>query len=256
MESTSKETVVVWEGPANLADADTLLSLAQTYGTITDVALYTSAGSDLVSIRKLAKRFEEQRLGITRPMDDAKKKVMDLFRPRLETLEQAEKLIKRGMRGYEDAEKARAEAHRATQEARVKAEQEARDKLAQAQEQERAAAALATSGDAKGAAAAQELADQAHAQAIDSSIAATQVVAAPVNIPKVPGLVRRKYYRPRIVDKQAFIEHVACNPTLSDFLLIDTKATGPLQRMVDAMKLNLKLPGIEVYETEDPTENS
>lgn len=255
-QSVKQGTVVTYQEPEDMTGADTLLSLAQAYGNITDVALYQAAGVDLVGIKNMATKLNDQRLDITRPMDEAKTKVMNLFKPKLALLEQAERLIRAGMRSYETLEKARATAAaKLLEDNRKAAELLAQQELEDAKALERTAAELSSAGDSASAAEAQTLADAAKDRAIDSAVAATQVVAPPAHIPKIAGLARRTYYRPRITDKQAFIEHVACNPTMLDFVEIVTKAGGPLQSMVNAMKKELKLPGIEVYETDNPSED-
>jgi len=54
----------------------------------------------LASIKKLGKEVKEHRLSITRPMDEAKKKVMNLFAPFLDAIEKAEKTAKKKMVDY------------------------------------------------------------------------------------------------------------------------------------------------------------
>lgn len=61
---------------------------------------YDSAASILKTIKSRHKEIDEQRKEITKPLDAAKKSVMDLFNVPLKALEEAEAFIKRQMIGY------------------------------------------------------------------------------------------------------------------------------------------------------------
>ncbi len=84
--------------------------------TIKDQAQYESASGILKDVKVTSKIVTEQRRGITVPLDNAKKAVMDLFRKPLEALTKAESIIKKSMITYTDAQE------------RIRKEQE--DKLA------------------------------------------------------------------------------------------------------------------------------
>ena len=85
-------------------------------------------------IQECAKALEETRKGYTVPLDDQKKAYMDYFRPAVEVLDQAEKVLKAEIGRY------------TAEQARLAAEEEKRRRIAEAeerrrQEEEQAAAA-------------------------------------------------------------------------------------------------------------------
>lgn len=118
---------------------------------------YRDAADDLKIIKGQLDQVEEQRFAITRPMDAAKKAVMDFFRPFADRLGDAERHVKKAMVDYKteqdriaqeaarkEREKAEKEAARLREEARIadeKAAAKERDRLAELQrkEDERAA---------------------------------------------------------------------------------------------------------------------
>ena len=78
---------------------------------ITTPAMLDAAGESLQVIKGLQKDLEAKRTTITGPLNNALKRVNDLFRPAKTWLEEAETLTKNGMLGYrrEQEEKAREE---------------------------------------------------------------------------------------------------------------------------------------------------
>jgi len=91
---------------------------------VTTQEQYTTAGDYLRSIKQSSKKLEDLRVSLTRPLDDSKKRIMDLFRTPLEKLIQAELTLKRGMLGYqqEQERKRREEEDRLQEIARKEAE--------------------------------------------------------------------------------------------------------------------------------------
>jgi hypothetical protein len=103
--------------------------------TITEAGDYAAGGHDLKSVKAMQKALVDRRMKITRPMDAAKAEVMDLFRPAIGRLEEAETHIKTAMIAFKDeqdriaAEAARVEREKAEKrerELRRKADEEAR----------------------------------------------------------------------------------------------------------------------------------
>ena len=89
--------------------SDRTLELAETAGRIHNVytkvivatpEIYVDAGETLVNIKKIRKDLDAERKGITGKIDEAKKAVMDKYRPALDQLEEAEKAISEGMNNY------------------------------------------------------------------------------------------------------------------------------------------------------------
>lgn len=75
---------------------------------------FSIAGNDLTAIKTKYKELEELRKSMTKPLDESKKRIMDLFRKPLEVLETAEKAIKFALLSYSERE-AKAEAERKAQ---------------------------------------------------------------------------------------------------------------------------------------------
>ena len=67
------------EAKAAAADAETMLSTARAFA-VTTAAQYTAAGEELKRIKAKAKELEAQRVGMTRPLDETKKRIIDWFR--------------------------------------------------------------------------------------------------------------------------------------------------------------------------------
>lgn len=124
-----------------VAGAQSQLELVQSL-VITDDGTYQMAGTELAAIKGKRNRLEEQRKGLTKPLDELKSKIMDLFRQPIALLDQAEAALKGAMLTYsteqerqaaearrqaeETARKERERLEREAREAREKAEAEAR----------------------------------------------------------------------------------------------------------------------------------
>lgn len=95
---------------------------------------YVSAAACLKQIKAKIEEVEQKRLGITRPMDLAKQRIMDLFRPATDGLKMAEIAIKNSMVAWqaEVARIARIAQDKIDAEARAKAEAEKAELEAQA----------------------------------------------------------------------------------------------------------------------------
>lgn len=102
---------------------------------ITDQVGYETAGTLLKEIKSVTDDLTKKRIAITKPLDVAKKAVMDLFRTPLSRLENAENTVKRAMIKYaDDQEKARLETERLERE-RIKKEEEKLNKKAEKAEE-------------------------------------------------------------------------------------------------------------------------
>ena len=93
---------------------------------ISDQTQYETAATVLMQVKSRFKELETQRKEITGPLDEAKKKIMDLFRIPLDLLSKAESLIKSKMIGYtsEQEQKAAEEQKRLQKLAEAEAEKE------------------------------------------------------------------------------------------------------------------------------------
>ena len=93
------------EAPAILKRAEALVIFNQ--------GQYEKANSDLKLLKIKIREFDSKRKEITKPLDQAKNAVMDLFRTPLEILAKAESIVKRAMITYaEEQERLRREEQR------------------------------------------------------------------------------------------------------------------------------------------------
>lgn len=177
---------------------------------------YESGAELLKTIKSLSKQVDDQRKKITQPLDQAKKQVMDLFRPFTDSLGSAESSLKRRMIAW------KSEQDRIAREAERKAEEKAR------RERERLEAEAAK---------AEEKGRSGRADILRDRAAST--VAAPVirsEAPKVTGIATRKVWRFRIVDAAKVPDQ---------YKVIDEKKIGGVVR---ALKGDTSIPGVEVWE--------
>lgn len=238
------------EAKAAAADAQTMLSAARDF-RVTTAAEYTSAGDELKRIKAKAKELETQRVGMTRPLDETKKRIMDWFREPLAFLEDAERAIKRAIGDYDaeqrrlrqEAERAAAEAARKERERMeaeaAKAEQAAREKR---EREEAKARALEEQGRAAEAEAKRKAAEEAEAarmrEAEAKRAAAASMPVAPVvhmEAPKIAGVSSRQVWKFEITD-------AALLPR--EYLAPDEKAIGAVVR---ALGERANIAGVRVY---------
>jgi ATPase subunit of ABC transporter with duplicated ATPase domains len=252
----------------NPPEAARALQLAeQAYETAVAVEIdspemFQMAGSELQAIKAKAKQIEDLRLSLTRPLDESKKRIMDLFRGPLSRLEEAEGLIRKGMLTFQQAEREKAE--RARREAeeqsrRERAEQERQRREAQAAE--RRAREEADAARAAGDAAAAEAAEAARQEAAVAAEHATAEIElaeiAPVAIavfeqPKAVGISTRQNWKAEVTDLKSLVIAAgkaaeAGDTTLLGYLEPNTKALGQVAK---ALKGQARIPGVRVYAEE------
>lgn len=191
---------------------------------IVDDATFEIGADELKAIKSRASALDEQRKAITKPMDDAKKAVMDLFRAPIDALTKAEGILKGKMLGY------RQEVERKANEARLEAERVAK---AERERLEREAAELAAQGRTGEAAVKEQVAQM--------------VVAAPIAVPQAPvvaGISTRETVDFEVTDLHALIKHVAERPELVNLLAADKVKLGAYVR---GLGMNANLPGVRVF---------
>ena len=192
---------------------DQLLQIASSY-RVTTAAEYTAAGEELKKVKAAAKRLDEIRKSMTKPLDAAKRAIMDFFREPETKLQRAESDIKRAMIAYsEEQERIRREEQRKAEEAARKE----REKL------EAQAATAAAAGKI-------ERAEQLEQRAA--------TVVAPViqrEAPKVTGLATREVWKFEIIDASALPR---------EYLTVDEKKIGAVVR---ALKGDTNIPGVRVW---------
>lgn len=221
--------------------------------------MFAIAGEELRGIVTRRKEIEAMRLSITRPMDEAKARVMDLFRGPTERLAQAEGLLRDEMTRYQREEAERAERARREAEARAEAErqeQARREREAEAQRQaaEREAEEARNAGDEEAARAAEQAAQEAAQQAeqareqVELASIAPPTAIATVQ-PKASGISSRKNWKAEVVDFKALVLEAAKRAAAGDdflltFLTVDSKVVGQAAK---AMQAKLSVPGLRVY---------
>lgn len=188
--------------------------------------MYEVAADELRAIKARAAKLDEQRKAITRPLDDAKKAAMDLFRGPLEVLAEAESLLKSKMLDWQRAQD------------RIAREEQAKIEAATRAERERLAAEadrLTAAGKVEEAAAKRDVA----------SIMVAPAVAPQADVPKVQGVATRKTVDFEVVDFAALVAFVATRPDLLGVLSVDTVK---LRALVRALGADANLPGVRVFE--------
>lgn len=224
--------------------------------------MYQLAAGELQAIVAKKKKIEDLRLSITRPMDEAKKRVMDLFRGPIAALERAQDKIEGAMLAFKRAEDHRVAAERAEAERKAREEREEAErarKLAE-QEAERAlqeAAAAAAQGDIATAAAAELRASQASEAAVAAEVTLELSEIAPsapveTSRAKASGIGGRENWKAEVTDLRALVIAAgkaaeAGDDTLLGYLMADTQALGGVAR---ALKKQARVPGVRFYAKE------
>jgi hypothetical protein len=131
-------TTIAPDTKADLQLASSVVSKA-TQAIIITPEDHTTCGEELSTIKKRIKSLTDKRLAITRPMDEAKAQIMDLFRTPIEEYEKAKDIFNSKLIAWED------EQERIRQEKERQAQEEARKR----EEEERVAAAAALELEAK-----------------------------------------------------------------------------------------------------------
>ena len=184
------------------------------------------AAAELGTIKGRVKELDEERKSITKPMDDAKKAVMDIYKPAIEKLGQAETALKTSLLTYQKKQQRIADLA-AAEEAR-KARKEAEKLRAKAEKME----ARGKTEDA-----------DALRNVAAMTVAAPRTVAAPT---KLAGTSVRKVWKANVTDRSAAIKALAENPAYQHLLTIDEAA---LNKLAAAMKNpNSPIPGVVFYE--------
>ena len=216
------------------------------------------ASDELREIASRRKQIEEARLSLTRPLDESKRRIMDLFRAPTERLEQAEALLRKGVLTYQQAERAKADQARRDAEAklaaeRAQAEQAAREAERAEREAQAAARNAATEAERnaalEAAAAAASAREEAQAQIELAEVAPMPVVA---EAPKAEGIGTRQTWKAEVINLRELVMAAANRAQRGDdtwlaFLTPDTKALAGAAR---AMRNKLNVPGVRVYAVE------
>lgn len=212
---------------------------------------YGLASDELKTIKARANKLEEQRTGLTGPLNKVIKGINDLFRGPAGMLEQAEAVLKRKMLAYSaEQERIAAEERRRAEEAarveRMRLEAEAAERQRVADEAAAAAAAAAAKGDQVAAETAAAEAQRAAAEAQTVAATAQMVVAAPVALApvKAAGISTSTTVDFEVQDLHALVKHVAAHPELIALLRADDVR---IRGYVRGLGLACQLPGVRVF---------
>lgn len=215
---------------------------------IATAEIYTGAGEHLKRIKTRFKEVDDLRKSLTKPLDESKKRIMELFQKPLDLLAEAERSIKFAMLGWQtEQERIRREEELKLQEAARKEEERQRKVK---EEQERAwrekeeaarkeADRLAAKGKAEEAARARAEANRAALKANQRAQEAQEVfVPVPVvnsTVEKIAGINNRTIWKFRIVD---------ANKIPRQYMIPNEKMLGEIAR---TLKGSLAIDGVDFY---------
>lgn len=215
---------------SDMASANTRLKYAHEIQIVDDPG-YEAAAIDRRAIKGLLSDLEAKRKSITKPMDEAKKAAMDLFRPAKEALEAARKLVDGKIVAYAQKKEAeRREAERKIEEKRQREEAAEKKRLDDIAERARISAEKAAKEGREEKA--RELAEKAaeNAALAEAVRVEPREVALPVYKPK--GLSQKKIWYAEVTDPAEVPR---------DYLMIDERK---LNKMAIAMKGEITIPGV------------
>jgi len=226
---------------------------------IADDQTYQFASMELEAIKGRQTRLENQRKAITRPLDEAKNRIMAMFRPPCEMLELAERSLKQSLLTYRsERERIASQLRQAAEDAvrrererlaREAAEVEARARK-KADEERCAAEAARAAGDAARAARLETKAAQTEAAGAERADALTlqsQLVTAPAVAAepvKVAGQSMRVKWKARVSNKSALIAFVSKQPQFENLLEVNESA---LNRLAASLEGKIAIDGCQCY---------
>lgn len=213
---------------------------------------YSLAADELRAIKTRAKAIEDQRTGITGPINNALRAINNLFRGPADLLERAEAILKSKMLAWDqEQERIAAEARKRAEEAAEAERRRVEEQAAEADRKAKAAAAAAAAAQAAGDAQAAQLATaeaQRQAAQAQAASATAQMITAPVVLPdkvKAAGISTSTRLDFEVVDLLALVTHVAAHPELLALVKADEVK---LRAYVKGLGTAANLPGVRVFE--------
>ena len=196
---------------------------------------YERGTEKLSEIKGIINGIESDRKELVKPFNQKVKVINNAVKDVREKLENAEKVIKRGMSDYYIAEQRRQQEEQRRLEAEAE-ERRRREEEKARKEQEKADAYREQGRD--------EMADKAEARAQTSQEIADTLVAPVVeNKAKQSGTSFTTVYRVEVTDSQKAISALTSNPLLAKYVTIDVKG---VERLVAAQKGELSIDGIRI----------
>lgn len=197
-----------------------LLAVAQAY-KIDSPEMYQAAGDELKHIKAKAKELDETRKSLTKPIDEAKARIMDFFRQPLDFLSKAESIIKGSMLTYQNEQE------------RIRREEEARRQEIARKEQERLQKR------------AEKAAEKGQTEKAEALLETANAIPTPIVAPamqKVSGIATKTTWKAEVVDKMALIKAVAAGQVPLSVLEVNQTV---LNKMAVALKEELSYPGVK-----------
>ena len=229
--------------------AQIALTAAQSM-TIVTADQYEAGAAELQAIKAKHREIDGARKELVQPIDEARKRIQDFFRAPLDFLEQAEGIVKGKLTAFQnEQERIRREEQRKAEEAarkeRERLAEQARETERKAREKaevkRRAAAEAEAAGRREEAARLQARAAATETKAAEKAAAIelqAAAVVAPViqrEVPKVAGLKTREVYKFEVTD-------AALLPL--EYLVPDEQR---IRKVVNALKMDTRIPGVRVY---------
>jgi len=221
-----ESVIIARPDPALIQSATAFLARArEAYAVITTGDMCEAAGEDLKALKGAQKRLDGSRTAITKPLLEAQRAVNALFKGPTDTLAEAERIVKRGILGYQEIEERK---RREAEAVAAEAARKEREKL-EAQAARAAAAGKVEKAEAL----------QATAAAIPDRIEIASAA------PKIGGLTTKTTWKAEVTDKAALIKYVAEHPEWLGIFEINMTALHGLAR---AQKDALAIPGVKAVE--------
>mgnify|MGYP006354609159 CR=1 FL=1 len=260
--STETQIVEVPQAQQAARIAEDTYQVALAY-TVDSPEMYALATDELRNIATRKAQLNETRLSLTRPLDESKKRIMDLFRAPLEKLDEADRVLRGAALEWKRAEDARIAAERAEAERQAREERERieaeRRAAEEAERQARAAAdAAMAAGNTEAMTAALVQAEQAAdaREQAEEKAELAEVAPAPAALvqttAKAAGVSGRVNWKAEVVDLAALVTGAAealarGDDSLLAHLLPNTTSLGQVAK---ALKGAARIPGVRVYAEE------
>lgn len=208
--------------------------------------MYEIGAESTKVIKALAKKVEEQRTSITKPLNEALKSTNAHFKQFSDVLESAEKTLKTKLVTYvtEQDRKRREEEQRLLREAE---EQRRAEQARLEAERQAAIAAVAEKIEAGDIAAAEELAqkvEDVEFEAASVAMAPVEVAAPTIAAPKASGVAMVDNWTFEVTDLAALVKAAAERPELVSLLAPNETA---IRQMAKALKSAANIPGVRIY---------
>jgi hypothetical protein len=205
---------------------------------------YNTAGIDLKEIKLKYKQIDDLRKSLTKPIDETKKRIMDIFSKPLTALEGAEAAIKNAMiRWQQEQERIRQAEEARLREIQRQAEEKARKEAEAKRIEEQRLCKLAEEaiekGDAKKAEAiiaqAETVSAQADAAEQTKNTLANSTPVVESTVSKISGIGTRKIWKYRIIDETKIPRQ---------YLIVNEKLIGQIARTTQG---KVEIEGVEFY---------